>query len=94
MRSADIYPLVSISCKLALVSQDLELFSGSLRYNIEYGLKDCTLEKVIDAVKKAKADDFLSELMHQYDTGTHSSHLIPTDSLLAYRKCPGDGLLW
>eukprot|EP00066_Takifugu_rubripes_P019300 XP_011608566.1 PREDICTED: antigen peptide transporter 2-like [Takifugu rubripes] len=66
--------------KLALVSQDLELFSGSLRYNIEYGLKDCTFEKVIDAAKKAKADAFLSELMHQYDTevrgcGTLSSGL-------------------
>lgn len=75
------------------MSQDLELFSGSLRYNIEYGLKDCTFEKVIDAVKKAKADAFLSELTHQYDKGANSSHLIPSDSLLANRKCPGNVVL-
>lgn len=67
-----IYAVVFISCKLALVSQDLELFSGSLRYNIEYGLKGCTYEKVRDAAKKAKAKAFFSELKDQYDTGTNT----------------------
>lgn len=92
MCSDDICPLVFISCKLALVSQDPELFSGSVRYNIEYGLKGCSFEKVSDAAKKAKADAFLSELKHQYDTGTDSSHL-PAESLLAHRKCPADAAL-
>lgn len=54
--------------KMALVSQNPVLFSGSLRYNIEYGLKDCTMEKVKEAVKRAKADDFISELKDEYDT--------------------------
>lgn len=55
------------------MSQDLELFSGSLRYNVEYGLKGCTYEKVRDAAKKAKADAFISELKDQYDTGTNTN---------------------
>ncbi|XP_044035949.1 antigen peptide transporter 2 [Siniperca chuatsi] len=54
--------------KMALVSQNPVLFSGSLRYNIEYGLKDCTIEKVKEAAKKANADDFISELENKYDT--------------------------
>ncbi|XP_033975544.1 antigen peptide transporter 2 isoform X1 [Trematomus bernacchii] len=54
--------------KMALVSQDPVLFSGSLRYNIEYGLNDCTLERVKEAAKKANADHFISELKNKYDT--------------------------
>jgi len=55
---------------MALVSQNPVLFSGSLRYNIEYGLNDCTLERVKEAAKKANADHFISELKNKYDTGT------------------------
>lgn len=54
--------------KMALVSQNPVLFSGSLRYNIEYGLKDCPIEKVKEAAKKIKADDFISQLENAYDT--------------------------
>lgn len=88
----DIYDVVFISCKLALVSQDLELFSGSLRYNIEYGLKGCSYEKVKDAAKKAKADAFFSELKDQYDTGTKTQTLVL--SCLSYENsvCMSSGL--
>ncbi|KAE8283919.1 Antigen peptide transporter 2 [Larimichthys crocea] len=54
--------------KLALVSQNPELFSGSLRYNIEYGLKDCSIERVKEAAKKTNADGFISQLENAYDT--------------------------
>ncbi|XP_040923425.1 antigen peptide transporter 2 [Toxotes jaculatrix] len=54
--------------KIALVSQNPVLFTGSLRYNIEYGLRDCSIEKLKEAAKKANADDFISELEDQYDT--------------------------
>ncbi|XP_071368102.1 antigen peptide transporter 2 [Centroberyx affinis] len=54
--------------KMALVSQNPVLFSGSVRYNIEYGLKDCTLEKVEETARKTAADGFISKLESGYDT--------------------------
>ncbi|XP_059180929.1 antigen peptide transporter 2 [Centropristis striata] len=59
--------------KMAVVSQNPVLFSGSLRYNITYGLKDCSLEKVTEAAKKANAHDFISQLEKQYDTDVGES---------------------
>lgn len=67
-----VYNLVFISWKLTLVSQSLELFSGSLRSNIEYGLKGCTMERVREAAAVARADAMLLELKDQYDTGTNT----------------------
>lgn len=55
------------------MSQSVELFSGSLRYNIEYGLKDCTADKVREAAKKVHAEDLVSELETEQDAGTHST---------------------
>lgn len=57
---------------MALVSQNPVLFSGSLKYNIAYGLKDCPIEKVKEAAKKANADDFISK---EYDTGTEWGYI-------------------
>lgn len=52
-----------------MVSQDPVLFSGSVRYNIEYGLQDCTLEKVEAAARKANAHNFICKLEQGYNTG-------------------------
>ncbi|XP_037320468.2 antigen peptide transporter 2 [Pungitius pungitius] len=54
--------------KMSLVSQNPVLFSGSLKYNMEYGLKDCGVEKVKEAAKKANADKFICEMENGYDT--------------------------
>ncbi|KAK2884459.1 antigen peptide transporter 2 [Channa argus] len=54
--------------KIAVVSQNPVLFSGSLKYNIEYGLEDCTTEKVKETAERVNADKFLSELEDGYDT--------------------------
>lgn len=56
--------------QVASVSQSPVLFCGSLKYNIEYGLKDCTIDKVQAAAKVANADAFISKLDDGYDTGT------------------------
>lgn len=54
--------------KMALVSQNPVLFCGSLKYNIEYGLKESNMEKVRDTVKKINAETFFSGLDEGYDT--------------------------
>lgn len=54
--------------KVALVSQNPVLFSGSLRYNIEYGLRDLSLEQVKEAAEKVNAHHFISEMEDEYDT--------------------------
>ncbi|XP_056221818.1 antigen peptide transporter 2 [Seriola aureovittata] len=54
--------------KLAVVSQNPVLFSGSLRYNIEYGLEDCSIERVKEAAQKTNTSDFVSGLENGYDT--------------------------
>ncbi|XP_068438942.1 antigen peptide transporter 2 [Clinocottus analis] len=59
--------------QMALVSQNPELFSGSLRYNLAYGLQGCSAEKVEEAAKKTNADDFISEMENGYDTDVGES---------------------
>ncbi|XP_076855644.1 antigen peptide transporter 2 [Brachyhypopomus gauderio] len=54
--------------QMAIVSQNPELFSGSVRYNIEYGLHGYTMENIVDAAKKASIDDFVSRSKQGYDT--------------------------
>lgn len=57
------------------MSQNPVLFSGSIKYNIAYGLQDCTIEKVKEAAEKANAHDFICRLNEGYDTGENLSLL-------------------
>ncbi|MCB0550581.1 MAG: ABC transporter ATP-binding protein [Phaeodactylibacter sp.] len=54
--------------QIALVSQDVYLFHGTVRENIAYGLGSCPLEKVIAAAKKAQLHDFIQSLPEGYDS--------------------------
>ncbi|KAM3595664.1 uncharacterized protein V6R79_000772 [Siganus canaliculatus] len=54
--------------KIAVVSQEPVLFSGSIRYNIGYGLPDCSLDDIQEAARKANAHDFITQLEKGYDT--------------------------
>lgn len=64
---------------MAAVSQNPVLFSGSVKYNIAYGLRDCTIERIKEAAKKANAHDFICRLDDGYDTGENFS-LLPDSS--------------
>ena len=53
---------------LALVQQDVFLFDGSVRDNIAYGRYDATDEEVLDAARRANADEFITKLPEGYET--------------------------
>jgi subfamily B ATP-binding cassette protein MsbA len=63
------YSLSSLRQKIAIVSQRVTLFNGSVYSNISYGdLKDCSSEQVMAAAKMANADEFIRNLPDGYNT--------------------------
>lgn len=57
-----------VRARMALVSQDASLFSGSALDNIRFGREDATLEEVQAAAVAAEADGFIRALPEGYDT--------------------------
>ncbi len=53
---------------LGMVLQDINLFTGTIRENIQYGREDATEEEVIEAAKLANAHNFIMRLPNGYDT--------------------------
>ena len=53
---------------IAVVQQDVFLFSGSIRDNIMYGSPDKTEEEMLLAAKRANIHDFVCSLPNGYDT--------------------------
>ena len=62
------YTLKSLRSNIGMVQQDVYLFSGTVYENISYGKPGVSLEEVIEAAKKAGADEFIRELKDGYDT--------------------------
>lgn len=58
----------SLRKSLAMVLQDTNLFTGTIKDNIKYGKIDATDEEVIKACKIANADSFIQMLPEGYDT--------------------------
>ena len=54
--------------RIAIVSQQSEFFNETIFHNIRYGRWEATDAEVIDAAKKAKAHDFISEFAEGYQT--------------------------
>lgn len=55
------------------MGQEPVLFSGSVKDNIAYGLRDCEDAQVLAAAKAACADDFIGEMADGIHTGTYRS---------------------
>ena len=53
---------------IAVILQDIVLFTGTVMENIRYGKLDATDEECIAAAKLAGADDFITRLPKGYDT--------------------------
>ncbi|MBC8137743.1 MAG: ABC transporter ATP-binding protein [Fibrella sp.] len=61
------YNVDSVRRNMALVSQDIFLFDGTVRENIVLGRPDATDEEVERAARLAQADTFIRELEKGYD---------------------------
>ncbi len=60
--------LASWRSHIAMVSQDIHIFSTTIRDNIAYGRLDATEAEIIAAAKQAHAHDFICQMAQAYDT--------------------------
>ncbi len=60
--------LESLRSQIGIVQQDVFLFSGTIRENIEYGKLGASDEEILEAAKRARLDDFLADQPHGLDT--------------------------
>jgi ATP-binding cassette subfamily B protein/subfamily B ATP-binding cassette protein MsbA len=67
----------SLRAQIGMVLQDTLLFSTSVRENIAYGRPDATEEEIVDAARRAQADEFIRALPNGYDSlvGERGGHL-------------------
>lgn len=67
----------SLRSQISLVLQDTLLFSTTVRENIAYGRPDATEEEIIEAARRAQADDFIQQLPNAYASmvGERGGHL-------------------
>src|SRR5438552_3216576 len=67
----------TLRVQIAIVLQDTLLFSTTVRENIAYGRPDATEEEIIEAARRAQADEFIREMPQGYDSlvGERGGHL-------------------
>lgn len=61
-------PLKDLRSRIALVTQQTELFNETILHNIRYGRWDASEEEIIAAAKRAKAHDFIAGFPEGYQT--------------------------
>ncbi|GIV41301.1 MAG: multidrug ABC transporter ATP-binding protein [Vicingaceae bacterium] len=66
--SYDQLTLKDIRHNIAYVPQEVFLFSGTIKDNIQYGNPRAGFEEIVSAAKMANAHDFIMELPEKYDT--------------------------
>jgi subfamily B ATP-binding cassette protein HlyB/CyaB len=54
--------------QIGVVLQDNFLFGGTIEENIAIACPNATHEQVVEVAKMAGADEFISQMQHQYDT--------------------------
>ncbi|MFG6113807.1 ABC transporter ATP-binding protein [Halobacillus sp. MO56] len=62
------YDVKALRKQISLVPQEIHLFSGSVKENIQWGKDDATMEEVIKAAKDAQIHDFITSLPDGYET--------------------------
>lgn len=54
--------------RIAYISQDVFLFSGTIYENLSLGIENPDMEAVIEAAKMARAHDFINSMPLRYET--------------------------
>jgi ABC-type multidrug transport system fused ATPase/permease subunit len=62
------YQLFPLRSQISFVLQDTILFRGTIRDNIAYGRLGASQQEIEEAAKLANADEFISRMVHGYDT--------------------------
>src|SRR5438093_1837100 len=67
----------TLRAQIAIVLQDTLLFSTTVRENIAYGRPDATEEEIIEAARRAQADEFIRQMPDGYGStvGERGGHL-------------------
>jgi ATP-binding cassette subfamily B protein/subfamily B ATP-binding cassette protein MsbA len=67
----------SLRAQVAIVLQDTLLFSTTVRENIAYGRPEASEQEIVDAARRAQADDFIRRLPNGYTSlvGERGGHL-------------------
>jgi ABC-type multidrug transport system fused ATPase/permease subunit len=67
----------SLRAQIAIVLQDTLLFSTTVRENIAYGRPEATEDEIIEAARRAQADEFIREMPQGYSSmvGERGGHL-------------------
>jgi ABC-type multidrug transport system fused ATPase/permease subunit len=67
-KSSTDYGLTEFREQIAIVPQDVLLFSGSIKENIAYGKLNATEEEIMQAAKQANAYDFIMSFPEKFNT--------------------------
>jgi ATP-binding cassette subfamily B protein len=67
----------TLRAQIAIVLQDTLLFSTTVRENIAYGRPDATEGEIVEAARRAQADEFIQQMPQGYDSpvGERGGHL-------------------
>lgn len=61
-------PLSQLRAHIGIVSQEVLLFSRTVRENIAYGVPNASVEEIVHAARVANAHDFIQQLPNGYET--------------------------
>jgi hypothetical protein len=77
--------LTSWRARIAFAGQDAELLSGTVRFNIAYGVDEASDEEIEEAARVAQAHEFIVGLPGGYD-----AEVGPRGTRLVRRSTPAD----
>ena len=60
--------LEALRSRIAYISQDIFLFSGTIRENLELGNENASMEEIIEACRLSRADEFINNMPLRYET--------------------------